>query len=89
MRHFVYLATIIHLAYGMTTSQLCADTAERASDGNWYCTEVLAVTYNNISQSGAYNRTTYVDPSTGICGHETVQYPATGPLTPFFGEVMR
>ncbi|OAL55744.1 hypothetical protein IQ07DRAFT_618163 [Pyrenochaeta sp. DS3sAY3a] len=50
-------------------------------------TAVWAITYRNISQRGAYNRTTSVDPKTGLCGHERVNYPATGPSTPLFGEV--
>jgi hypothetical protein len=35
-----------------------------------------------------YNRTTYVDPNKGICGHETVGYGGTDELTPLFGEVV-
>ncbi|KAH6638068.1 putative TOS1-like glycosyl hydrolase-domain-containing protein [Boeremia exigua] len=76
MRHLLYLATFIPFAHSKTAGQLCAGTAE-----------LQAITYRNISQPGAYNRTTYVDPSTGICGHETVRYPATSSLTPLFGEV--
>ncbi|KAF9699574.1 hypothetical protein EKO04_002562 [Ascochyta lentis] len=88
MKHLMYFViTLVPFTHSKTAGQLCSGTAERASDGNWYCSEVLAITYNNISQPGAYNRTTYVDPSTGICGHETVRYPATGQLTPLFGEV--
>lgn len=34
MKHILYLAAIVHLAYSKTASQLCASTAERASDGN-------------------------------------------------------
>jgi hypothetical protein len=73
--------------YSRTSGELCRGTGEQAPDGNWYCSEVRAITYRNISQSGVYNRTTSIDPSTGICGHETVKYGATGPLTPLFGEV--
>lgn len=70
-----------------TSSELCSGTAELSNDGNWYCSEVRAITYRNISQAGAYNQTTYVDPQTGLCGHERLAYPGTGPLTPLFGEV--
>ncbi|KAF2627786.1 hypothetical protein BU25DRAFT_439766 [Macroventuria anomochaeta] len=76
MKHSIYLAAFASLAYGKTAVQLCAGTAE-----------LSAITYYNISQPGAYNRTTYVDPSTGICGHETVRYPAISSLAPLFGEV--
>ena len=76
------------LALGKSAGQLCRGTAEESDDGNWYCSEVKAITYRNISQSGLYNRTTQVDPDTGRCVHETVAYDGTGPLTPLFGEVL-
>ncbi|KAJ8108987.1 hypothetical protein OPT61_g7786 [Boeremia exigua] len=88
MKHLLYLAATIPLVSCRTAGQLCSGTAERAPDGNWYCSEVMAITYRNISQPGAYNRTTNIDPNTGTCGHETVRYPATGPLTPLFGQVV-
>lgn len=77
------------LVHCKTSGELCRGTGGRALDGNWYCAEVQAITYRNISQAGVYNRTTYVDPGTGICGHETISYEGTGQLTPLFGEVRR
>ena len=73
--------------YGKTASELCRGTAEQSHNGNWYCSEVRAITYRNISQAGAYNQTTSIDPSTGLCGHARLDYASTGPLTPLFGEV--
>jgi hypothetical protein len=70
-----------------TAGELCKGTAAKAPDGNWYCSEVMAITYRNISQPGAYNRTTGIDPNTGICTHERVRYPPAGSLTPLFGQV--
>jgi hypothetical protein len=87
MVYHILIASILPFVHGRTSAQLCSGTAELASDGNWYCTEVMAITYYNISQAGAYNYTTFVDPSTGICGHERIDYPAAGSLTPLFGEV--
>ncbi|KAI4631861.1 uncharacterized protein J4E87_002568 [Alternaria ethzedia] len=88
MKHTILSAVILlPLAYSRTAKELCRGTAELSSDGNWYCSEVWAITYRNISQPGAYNRTTTVDPKTGICGHERVDYPSAGPLTPLFGQV--
>ena len=88
MKHTILSAIILlPLAYSRTAKELCRGTAELSSDGNWYCSEVWAITYRNISQPGAYNRTTTVDPKTGICGHERVDYPSAGPLTPLFGQV--
>ena len=77
----------IPLATSKTAGDLCRGTAARGTDGNWYCSEVRAITYRNISQSGVYNRTTGVDPETGLCAHETVTYSAAGPRAPLFGEV--
>jgi hypothetical protein len=45
-------------------------------------------TSHNISQPGAYHQTVDVDPQTGLCGHERVDYDGTDPLTPLYGEVM-
>jgi hypothetical protein len=90
MKHTFFntlLTSLLPIAYGKTSGELCRGTGARAPDGNWYCSEVSAITYRNISQAGVYNQTTSVDPKTGICGHETVGYEGTGPLTPLFGEV--
>jgi hypothetical protein len=72
---------------GKTAAELCRGTSRMAQDGNWYCSAVTAITYRNIGQPGAYNRTTVVDPNTGLCGHQTVQYSPTDPLAPLLGEV--
>jgi hypothetical protein len=90
MKHTLFIASfaLIPLVRGMTSGDLCSGTSERASDGNWYCSEVRAITYRNISQPGAYHQTVDVDPQTGLCGHERVDYDGTDPLTPLYGEVM-
>jgi hypothetical protein len=88
MKHtFLIASAILPIAYGRTSGELCRGTDSKAPDGNWYCSEVLAITYRNISQAGVYNQTTSVDPKTGICAHQTVGYEGIGPLTPLFGEV--
>jgi hypothetical protein len=88
MKHtLLFTNLLLSVVYSKTSSQLCSGTAELSSDGNWYCAEVWAITYRNISQPGVYNRTTLVDPRTGLCDHELVRYSANGPLTPLFGEV--
>lgn len=80
---------IARVVFGRTAAQLCRGTAERADDGNWYCSEVTTITYKNISQPGEYNRTTRVNPDTGLCDHEPVAYSGVGPFTPLIGEVYR
>ncbi|KAH9879145.1 hypothetical protein J1614_002582 [Plenodomus biglobosus] len=88
MRYDILIATtLLPFAYSKTSGQLCSGTAELSNDGNWYCSEVSAITYRNISQPGAYNRTTSIDPRTGLCSHARQDYPSTGPQTPLFGEV--
>lgn len=87
MRYTILVTAFIPSVYSKTSGQLCAGTAELSNDGNWYCSEVQAITYRNISQPGAYNRTTSIDPRNGLCSHERLDYPSTGPLTPLFGEV--
>jgi hypothetical protein len=71
---------------GKSSSQLCQDT-DTEENGNWYCSDVLTITYKNISQAGSYNRTTGVDPDTGLCAHQTISYSGRGSLTPLLGEV--
>ncbi|KAH8732758.1 putative TOS1-like glycosyl hydrolase-domain-containing protein [Phaeosphaeriaceae sp. PMI808] len=75
MIHFLLITScLLPLTFSKTSGELCRGT-------------VWAITYRNISQAGAYNRTTNVDPKTGLCGHERVLYEGNGPLTPLFGEV--
>ncbi|KAF2707668.1 hypothetical protein K504DRAFT_40775 [Pleomassaria siparia CBS 279.74] len=92
MQYFIAAAVAVFsipLALGETSGRLCRGTSAYSDDGNWYCSEVQTITYHNISQWGYYNRTTRVDPDTGICTHETISYSGRGSLTPFFGEVLQ
>jgi hypothetical protein len=87
--HTVVVALLLPLlAFGKTSGQLCRGTSAKADDGNWYCSEIQTITYRNISQAGAYNRTIRVDPDTGRCTHETISYSGTSLLTPLLGEVL-
>jgi hypothetical protein len=85
---FSLLALLPSSVVGKTSAQLCRGTSTMADDGNWYCSEVTAITYKNISQPGEYNRTTRVNPQTGLCDHETVAYSGVSELTPLIGEVL-
>jgi hypothetical protein len=86
-RFFILLPLLSRLVLSKTSAQLCRGTSTLADDGNWYCSEVTAITYKNISQPGEYNRTTRVNPKTGLCEHEPVAYSGVGQLTPLIGEV--
>ncbi|KAF2682527.1 hypothetical protein K458DRAFT_444167 [Lentithecium fluviatile CBS 122367] len=84
---FSILTLLPHLALSKTAAQLCRGTQTLSDDGNWYCSEVMAITYKNISQPGEYNRTTRVNPKTGLCEHEPVAYSGVSQLTPLIGEL--
>jgi len=81
------VALLPYLSLGKTSAQLCSGTSTLSDDGNWYCSQVTAITYKNISQPGEYNRTTRVNPKTGLCEHEPVAYSGVSQLTPLIGEV--
>jgi hypothetical protein len=84
---FNILTLLPSLVLSKTAAQLCRGTSTLADDGNWYCSEVRAITYKNISQPGEYNRTTRVNPKTGLCEHEPVAYSGVSLTTPLIGEV--
>jgi hypothetical protein len=83
-----FLTLLPHFVLDKTAAQLCCGTSTLADDGNWYCSQVTAITYKNISQPGEYKRTTRVNPKTGLCEHEPVAYSGVGPMTPLIGEVV-
>lgn len=78
--------SLLPFVYSRTSGDLCVGTAHESA-GNWYCAEVQKIVYRGISQAGTYNRTTGMNVEQGLCYHEPVSYPPTGPLTPLLGEV--
>lgn len=67
------------------TAQACAaDTAEEIN-GNWYCSEVTAVTYTNFPGFGSYEKITGMNVDTGDCS--SVRYNYSGSLSPLNEEV--
>ena len=86
MKNILVACVLPSLTFAKSAGELCRGHSQ-FSEGNWYCSEVQAITYKNISQPGRYNRTTRVNPDTGLCDHEPVSYSGTGSLTPLFGEV--
>ncbi len=66
-----------------------AITTVRASDcyeekGNWYCSQVEAISYSNFGTAGQYQKVTYMD-TAGTCDFATQTY--SGGMAPFDGEV--
>ena len=53
----------------------------RELEGNWYCNNVSAITYNNFGTSGTYDQVTDMNG----CKTKTVAY--SGPLAPLDEEV--
>lgn len=66
-------------------AQACAAGAASEINGNWYCSEVTAVTYANFPGFGSYEKITDMDASTGECS--SVRYNYSGSLSPLNEEV--
>ncbi len=82
-------ATIAVLVFpilpSLTNAQSCAAGSAQEINGNWYCSEVRAITYNNFPGHGYYNKVTDMDASNGQCTSE--QYGYSGSLSPLNEEV--
>ena len=72
------------LLFNGVTAQCAAGTAQEIR-GNWYCSEVTAVTYTNFPGFGAYEKITDMDANTGDCS--SVRYNYSGSLSPLNEEV--
>ena len=72
------------LLFNGTTAQCAAGTAQEI-DGNWYCSEVTAITYTNFPGFGSYNKIIDMDENTGKC--TSVRYNYSGSLSPLNEEV--
>ncbi|KAL9020558.1 MAG: hypothetical protein Q9185_002144 [Variospora sp. 1 TL-2023] len=54
--------------------QECALGTAKEIAGNWYCSEVKAITYSNFPGTGSYNKVVDMDPKTGECTTEKHTY---------------
>lgn len=75
-----FLATL-----NTVTAQACAAGTAEEIMGNWYCSEVKAVTYANFPGFGSYEKITDMDEDTGECS--SVHYNYKGSLSPLNEEV--
>ena len=66
-------------------AQACAAGAASEIMGNWYCSEVTAVTYANFPGVGSYEKVTGMDAGSGECS--SVRYSYSGSLSPLNEEV--
>ncbi|CAO1598210.1 target of Sbf [Xanthoria calcicola] len=80
-------AVVIAALHGAVsvTAQACAAGTAQQIDGNWYCSEVKAITYSNFPGTGSYDKITNMDPNTGQCTSEKHAY--SGSLAPMSEEL--
>ena len=83
----IALITPFLILLGATESnaQACAAGTAQEINGNWYCSEVNAISYTNFPGNGSYNKVTNMDAATGQCSFE--QYGYSGNLSPLNEEV--
>lgn len=84
MRTFLASFVLSVFLSNEVTAQCAAGTTQEIN-GNWYCSEVTAVTYTNFPGFGSYNKITGMDASTGDCSSERYNY--SGSLSPLNEEV--
>ncbi|KAL8916141.1 MAG: hypothetical protein Q9208_008678 [Pyrenodesmia sp. 3 TL-2023] len=78
------VATIL-MGAAVVLGQECAVGTAKKIAGNWYCSEVKAITYSNFPGTGSYNKVTHMDINTGQCTTERHNY--SGSLAPMSEEV--
>ncbi|KAL9103223.1 MAG: hypothetical protein Q9163_001710 [Psora crenata] len=81
---FTLLTAFMHLL-PHTYAQACAAGSAKEILGNWYCSEVQAITYSNFPGHGYYNRVTHMDAETGECTSQTYHY--SGSMSPLNEEL--
>ena len=85
----IIIAVISTTLVTISRAQACAagsgtGTAQEIN-GNWYCSQVSAITYQNFPGHGYYNRVTNMDADTGECSSQAYAY--SGSLSPLNEEV--
>lgn len=85
MRTFLAVAILSIIFFKGATAQACVAGTAQEINGNWYCSEVTAVTYTNFPGSGSYEKITNMDVDTGNCS--SVRYNYSGSLSPLNEEV--
>lgn len=84
MRTFLTVVIPSLLLFDGVTAQCAAGTAQEIN-GNWYCSEVTAVTYASFPGFGSYEKITDMNVNTGDCS--SVRYNYSGSLSPLNEEV--
>lgn len=83
--HFLILSAIggDTTGVGLVAADQCGSGAVLEA-GNYYCSAVKGIQYNNVGSSGSYNAVTDMA-SDGTCTSKSVKF--SGPLAPFDEEV--
>lgn len=85
----IFVAFTATSLIAITNAQTCAAGAgtgiAQEINGNWYCSEVKAITYDGFPGRGKYNRVTNMDAETGQCASQPQEY--NGSLSPLNEEV--
>ncbi len=82
MKYF-YGAAALLAATAVAQDNGCADASNY--EGNYYCSQVDAITYTGVGGSGSYNRVTNMDSNSGDCSSTPFGY--SGSLSPLDQEV--
>lgn len=85
--YFILITGIIPFltTLDVVTAQACAAGDAEEINGNWYCSEVTAVTYANFPGFGSYEKITAMDEDSGEC--TSLRYNYSGSLSPLNEEV--
>lgn len=78
-----YLLGGASLLAATASAQYCPDPLNY--QGNFYCSQVDAITYTSVGGSGSYNKVTNMDSDSGTCSNEPYGY--SGSLSPLNEEV--
>ncbi|KAL8872001.1 MAG: hypothetical protein Q9174_002296 [Haloplaca sp. 1 TL-2023] len=78
------LAAVLYGAAAVV-GQACVEGSAEQIKGNWYCSEVKAITYSNFPGTGSYDKITNMDAATGQCSSEKHSY--SGSLAPMSEEL--
>ncbi|KAG8527097.1 uncharacterized protein KY384_008526 [Bacidia gigantensis] len=78
-------ACLLALAIRDTNAQECAAGSAKKVAGNWYCSAVNAIKYENFPGHGFYNKVSNMNATTGECTSEQHNY--SGSLSPLDEEL--
>ena len=81
--HILELCELLFTCFSVfsrVNAQACAAGSAKEIAGNWYCSEVKAISYQNFPGHGYYNRVIGMNTSSGECTTEKHQY--SGSLSP-------